>query len=51
METKKLYNDMISKVISPYLKSHGFLKKQHTFYYTFENNWGLIDFQKSQKVM
>ena len=50
MEAKKLFNDMLSWIITPSLKKAGFTKAKQSFYYLYEGNWGIIDFQKSTKT-
>lgn len=49
MEVKNLFNEMISMVMSPSLKKWGYTKVRNSFYLPSEGNWGIIDFQKSQK--
>jgi hypothetical protein len=47
MEPEKLFNEILSTVIRPLLKEKGFIRTRNTFYYSYEGNWGIIDFQKS----
>jgi hypothetical protein len=49
MEPRKLFNEMLSTIVTPSLKKMGFTKTQHAFYYSYEGNWGIIDFQKSRQ--
>jgi hypothetical protein len=49
MEAKKLFGEMISRFIFPPLKKMGYKKMGTSFYVSFEGNWGIIDFQQSQK--
>jgi hypothetical protein len=51
MEVKKLYSEMISRVVSPPLKKLGYKKMGNAFYISVEGNWGIIDFQPSQKLV
>lgn len=48
MKTMEVFDEMITKVISPYLKKMGFQKLRNSFYLPLEGNWGIINFQRSQ---
>lgn len=48
MQAMKIFDEMITKVISPYLKKMGFQKLRNSFYFPLEGNWGIINFQRSQ---
>lgn len=47
MDTKELFNDLISKTVKPLLKESGFTKKALTFYKKKEDLVFLFNFQKS----
>jgi hypothetical protein len=49
MEPQKLFNEMLSTIIRPALKQKGFTKTRQSFYYPYEGNWGMINFQKSTR--
>lgn len=49
MEPRKLFTEMLSTIVRPSLKMMGFTKTKHTFYYSNEGNWGMINFQKSSR--
>jgi hypothetical protein len=49
MKVEDLYKEMIRGVIFPPLKKLGYTKVKTSFYFRFEGNLGIINFQKSQK--
>jgi Domain of unknown function (DUF4304) len=46
MDAQQLYKNL-AIFVAPALKPHGFSRNRQTFYCRSQNNWGLIDFQKS----
>jgi hypothetical protein len=48
MKANDKYKKLID-ILTPALKEKGFTKYRHRFYLRIENNWGIIDFQKSTK--
>lgn len=49
MEIKKVFDEMLSSVVFPPLRREGFNKVRRAYYYLFAGNWGIIDFQHSNK--
>jgi hypothetical protein len=46
MDAQQLYKNLVI-FVAPALKPYGFSKNRQTYYCRSQNNWGLIDFQKS----
>lgn len=49
MKPADSFKKMLVETIEPSLKSHGFSRRGYTFYILQRGNWGLINFQKSNK--
>jgi hypothetical protein len=49
MEIEKSFNEMCSKQLFPELRKIGFKKSKYSFYIIKNDNWGIINFQRSQE--
>jgi hypothetical protein len=49
MKPIEIFRLLLSSVVEPSLKAHGFSRSGYTFYLRRSDNWGLVSFQKSDK--
>lgn len=49
MNAQSQFRDSLARIFAPALRDAGFSRKGKTFYLGAENNWGIVEFQKSLK--